>query len=64
MVYLPPSHPNTENPIADTFAVLQLHQVIFTGPLSEISQTAEMIMDKAGRGELSDTFLRVIGKGA
>ena len=61
MVYLTPEHPNTQNPLADIPAVLQLHQVIFTGPLSEISQTAEMIIDKAGRGELSASFLNVIG---
>ena len=41
--------------------MLQLHMVIFTGPLSEISQTAEQIIDKAGRGEISDSFLKVIG---
>lgn len=61
MVYLPPAHPNTRNPVADAPAVLQIHQVIFTGPLAEISQTAGMIMDKAGRGELSQSFLRVMG---
>ena len=61
IVFLPPEHRNTKNPIADTPAMLQLHMVIFTGPLSEISQTAEQIIDKAGRGELSGSFLKVIG---
>ncbi|WP_455218475.1 hypothetical protein [Kaarinaea lacus] len=61
MVFLPPMHRNENNPVADAQAVLQLHMVIFTGPLSEISQTAEQIIDKAGRGELSDSFLRVLG---
>lgn len=61
MVFLPPEHRNENNPVADVQAVLQLHMVIFTGPLSEISQTAEQIIDKAGRGELSDAFMRVIG---
>ena len=61
MVFLPVEHRNTHNPIADTPAMLQLHMVIFTGPLSEISQTAEQIIDRAGRGELSDSFLKVIG---
>ena len=61
MVFLPPSHPNLQNPIADTNAVLQLHMVLFTGPLSEIAQTVEMLLDKAGRGELSKSFLKVIG---
>jgi len=35
--------------------------VIFNGPLSEIASTAEQILDKAGRGELSRSFLTVIG---
>jgi hypothetical protein len=34
--------------------------VFLTGPLSEVVQTAEQIIDKAGRGELSDSFLKVI----
>lgn len=61
MVFLPPEHRNTSNPIADTPAMLQVHMVVFTGSLSAISQTAEQIIDKAGRGELSDSFLKVIG---
>jgi len=61
MVFLPPEHRNTSNPIADAPVMLQLHMVIFTGTLSEIAQTAEQIIDKAGRGELSDSFLKVIG---
>ena len=61
MVFLPPIHCNKKNPIADAPAMLQLHMVVFTGSLSDISQTAEQIIDKAGRGELSDSFLRVIG---
>lgn len=63
IVFLPPQHSNASNPIADLPAVLQLHMVVFTGPLSEISQTAEQIIDKAGRGELSGAFLKVIGVG-
>lgn len=61
IVFLPPEHRNANNPIADIPAMLQLHMVIFTGPLAEISQTAEQIIDKAGRGELADSFLKVIG---
>lgn len=61
MVFLSPEHPNTQNPLADTPATLQLYMVSVTGPLSEIVQTAEQILDKAGRGELSKTFLKVIG---
>jgi hypothetical protein len=61
MVFMPPAHPNTQNPIADTKVTLQLGMVFLTGPLSEIVQTAEMIIDKSGRGELSNAFLTVIG---
>jgi hypothetical protein len=35
--------------------------VHITGPLSEIIQTAEEIVDKAGRGELSESFAYAIG---
>lgn len=61
MVFLPPEHPNTQNPIADVRVTLQLGMVFLTGPLAEILQTTEEIIDKAGRGELSDSFLTVIG---
>ena len=64
MVFLPPEHLNTQNPIADKPAILQLGMVFFSGPLSEIAQTATEILDKAGRGELSESFLKVIGAGA
>lgn len=61
MVFLAPEHPNLQNPIADAPATLQLGMVIFNGPLSEIASTAEQMLDKAGRGELSQSFLTVIG---
>ena len=61
MVFLPPAHPNAKNPIADLHATLEVGMVFFTGPLSEISQTIEQLIDRAGRGELSDSFLNVIG---
>ena len=60
MMFLQPAHPNTQNPIADKRVTLELGMVFLTGPLSEIVQTAEQLIDKAGRGELSDSFLRVI----
>lgn len=60
-VFTPPVHPNTSNPIADVPATLELGMVFMTGPLSEIGQTIEMIIDKAGRGELSSSFLKVTG---
>jgi hypothetical protein len=56
-----PQHPNSQNPIADIRGTLQLGMVFLTGPLAEILQTAEEIIDKAGRGELSESFLAVIG---
>lgn len=59
MTFLQPAHPNTRNPIADKRVTLEMGRVFFTGPLSEIVQTAEMLIDKAGRGELSDSFLKV-----
>ena len=61
MVFLPPEHHNTQNPIADCYTSLQLGIVYFSGPLSEIAQVAEQLLDKAGRGELSSSFLKVIG---
>jgi hypothetical protein len=61
MVFLAPAHSNRKNPIADVHATLELGMVFFTGPLSEISQTIEQLIDKAGRGELSYSFLKVIG---
>ena len=61
MVFLPPQHPNTQNPMADLKTTLQLGMVFLTGPLSEIAQVAEQLVDKAGRGELSASFLKAIG---
>jgi hypothetical protein len=61
MVFLNPEHPNVQSPIADLPATLQLGMVVFYGPLSEIANTAEQILDRAGRGELSSSFLAVIG---
>ena len=60
MVFLPPEHPNTKNAIADIPATLELGMVFLSGPLSEIVQTTEQMIDKAGRGELSESFLRAI----
>jgi hypothetical protein len=61
MVFLPPAHRNTKNPVADLPATLQLGMVFFNGPLAEIVQTTDQILDKAGRGELASSFLKVIG---
>jgi hypothetical protein len=64
MVFFPPEHKNTQNPVADLPVTLQLGMVFFNGPLSEVAQTADEILDKAGRGELSESFLTVIGLNA
>ena len=61
MIFLSPEHPNTINPIADKRVNLQLGMVLFSGPLSTIVQISQEIIDKVGRGELSDAFLSVIG---
>lgn len=61
MIFLPPEHPNINNPIADKRVTLQLGIVLITGPLSTIVQIAQEIIDKVGRGELSEAFLAVIG---
>ena len=61
IVFLSPTHPNTSNPIADRPATLELGMIFLTGPLAEVGQTIEMLIDKAGRGELSDSFLQVTG---
>jgi hypothetical protein len=61
MVFLPPEHGNKNNPMADRSATLQIGMVFFSGPLSEISQTAEQLIDRAGRGELSASFLKALG---
>jgi len=61
MIFLPPEHPNTQNPIADHSATLQLGMVFLSGSLSEIAQTTSEFIDRAGRGELSDSFMKIIG---
>jgi hypothetical protein len=61
LVFLSPENPNTKNPVADIRVTLQLGMVFLTGPLAQIVKTTEEIIDKAGRGELSDSFLTVIG---
>lgn len=61
MVFFRPPHANVRNPVADIPATLQLGMVFLTGPLAEIVQTAQEILDKAGRGELSASFMAVIG---
>lgn len=61
MIFAPPEHPNPGNPAADLPATLQLGMVMFNGPLSEVTATAAKLLDKAGRGELTDSFRAAIG---
>ena len=60
-VFVPPEHPNRANPVADLPVVLQMHCVVFTGALAQVTQTMERLQDAAGRGEVSEAFLRVSG---
>ncbi len=60
MIFLPPRHPNITNPIADKRATLQLGIVLITAPLSTIVQISQEIIDKMGRGEISEAFLAVV----
>lgn len=64
MIFFRPPHANVRNPVADVTATLQIGMVFLTGPLAEIVQTAQEILDKAGRGELAASFLTVIGAGS
>jgi len=57
MIFLPPEHPNITNPIADKRATLQLGIVLITASLATIVQVSQEIIDKLGRGELSEAFL-------
>ena len=56
-------HPTTtsSNPLANANATLELGMVFFSGPIAEIAQTIELLLDGAGRGQLSSSFLKVIG---
>lgn len=63
MVYLPQEHRNKTNPVADLPITLQIHRVFFNGPLAEVNLTVQQLIDKAERGELSDSFKKVIGLG-
>ncbi len=61
MIFISPEHPNKLNPIADKRVNLQLGMVLFSGPLSTIMMVAQEIIDKVGRGELSNAFMSIIG---
>ena len=57
MIFLPPKHANAANPVADKRATLQMGIVLITASLSTIVQISEEIIDKVGRGEISESFL-------
>jgi hypothetical protein len=61
MVFLKPLHPNTQIPAADLVATLQLGMTYFTGPLAELGQLIEQLLDRSGRGELSRSFMAITG---
>jgi hypothetical protein len=61
MVFFSPQHSNLDNPLADMPVTLQLGMVFFSGPLSEVVRTAEELLDRAGRRELSGAFLSALG---
>ena len=60
MIFLPPQHANSANPVADRRATLQLGIVLITASLSSIVQIAAEIIDRVGRGEISGSFLAAI----
>ena len=60
MIFLQPEHANITNPVADKRATLQMGIVLITAPLAGIVQIAGEIIDKVGRGEISEGFLAAI----
>ena len=61
MVFLPHAAANLDNPMEDVPATLEMGMVFFTGPLSDIVQTSQLLLGKASRNELSRAFLKIIG---
>ena len=60
LIFLPPEHANITNPVADKRATLQMGIVLITAPLSTIVQITQELLDKVGRGEVSEGFLAAI----
>ena len=60
MIFLPPAHAKSANPVADKRATLQMGIVLITAPLSVILQISAELIDKAGRDEVSASFLAAI----
>jgi hypothetical protein len=61
MILLSQEHPNVTNPLADRRVTLQLGLILITGPMASIVQVAQELIDKMGRGELSEAFLAAAG---
>ena len=53
MLFMAPDHANELNPMADKQVTLELGMVYITGPLSEIVQTANMLLAAVGHTALS-----------
>lgn len=60
MIFAPSKHPNVQNPIADKRATLELGMVFLTGSLAVIVELLQEIIDKVGRGEVSEAFMNLI----
>ena len=60
MIFLPPQHANVTNPVADKRATLQIGIVLLSASLATLVQISGEIIDKVGRGEISEAFLDAI----
>lgn len=60
MIFLPPQHANATNPVADKRATLQIGIVLITASLATLVQVTGEIIDKVGRGEISEGFMAAI----
>jgi len=61
MVFLPPTKPYTDNPMEAVPVTVELGMVFITGPLAEIVMILQLLIGKASRGQLSQSFLKIIG---
>ena len=61
LILLPSEHPNVSNPLADKRVTMQLGLVMITGPLATLVVVAQEMIDKMGRGELSEAFVSAAG---
>ena len=61
MVFLPPAASADRHALANEHVSVQLGMVVFSGPLQEISETLGALLERAGQGKLSESFLTVSG---